>query len=219
MQSESKQTRASLKLVFTLSLMMGLSQGCSNFNAGDLANSGQSAPSARQLAIQSDQSAPAINQQILFNPMGVSFSTQAVYAWTHTLSDSTTGAVLTPCIELSGSSLGTYPLKCTQTGTLQVQLTVSDGAVVFGPVSMTQVILAAAVNPPSPTPPPAGPNAAGVQLYQTSCAGCHGSLANNNIRSKTVSALSSAISNVGSMRGLSLNSTQEQEIVNALNGM
>ena len=76
MQSESKQTRASLKLVFTLSLMMGLSQGCSNFNAGDLANSGQSASSARQLAIQSDRSAPAINQQILFNSMGVSFSIQ-----------------------------------------------------------------------------------------------------------------------------------------------
>ena len=92
---------------------------------------------------------------------------------------------------------------------------------------MTQVILAApAVNPPSPTapppsptPPPPGPNAAGVQLYQTSCAGCHGSLADDNIRSKTVSALSSAISNVDSMRGLSLNSMQEQEIVNALNGM
>lgn len=75
---------------------------------------------------------------------------------------------------------------------------------------------------PSPTPSPGSPDAnlvAGQQLYSTTCAGCHGSLAASQKRNVTslrlVNAL--ALNGVPSMQGLNLSETQVAQIVLALN--
>lgn len=75
-----------------------------------------------------------------------------------------------------------------------------------------------ATAPPSPTTtatPPYSTDGAG--LYVTYCAGCHGQLASNNIRGRTIPAIQSAISSVSSMRFLSsLSSSQLQAISTTL---
>ncbi len=68
---------------------------------------------------------------------------------------------------------------------------------------------------PGPTPPP---TTNGATLYANNCSGCHGALATSSKRGRTAAQITSAISSVSQMRGISLTSAQISAIASALSG-
>ena len=195
---------------------------CSNFNAASRDN-GNGALQTQQLAVKSSGSSALMDKLLSFIASGHVFSGSEIYEWSHTLVDSLSGATLASCVELAGKNSALYSLTCARAGMLTVKLLVHDGTVTFGPAFTLQTVYASVPTPtatplPTATPVPSGPNAIGSQLYATSCAGCHGSLSNNNISSRTVSGVTSAIANIGQMQNITLSASEIQSIVNALNG-
>jgi cbb3-type cytochrome c oxidase subunit III len=72
------------------------------------------------------------------------------------------------------------------------------------------------VVPPVVIPPPTGNVAAGATVYSANCSGCHGTdPASNSLnvkRANTLSALNSALANVGAMRGFQTSLTATQKL-------
>ncbi len=194
-------------------------QACGGFQAGRSVGGAYAADYSGSL-IHPSNSSPIVGETVTFTLPIDSAAATARLGWTHILTDPVTGAFLPACLEVAGNALPTYTLVCTVPGLLEIDSEVTDIGSTSGPFQLKLNVAAAA---PSPTPTPSMPGSpssspTGAQLYEAKCASCHGTLASNSVRQKTVAGVTTALSNISAMQSINLSTDQINMIVNALNG-